>query len=146
MIKKAKITSLPELQKRKKEIRLEAEVAKREFAHTIGTTKGNASNFLLKKVAMPAGGAVVGLIFLKRLLSANDSKTPVIKETRVVHEYPDGRPYKGRGKRRNRTKTLASLVTMSRFLLPIIQAVIGAMTTKKAKQAAKVAKRAAVRK
>ncbi len=147
MIKKSKITSLSELQQRKKQIRLEAEIAKREFAHAIGTTKGNAGNFLLKKVAMPAGGAVVGLIFLKNLLSGSDkNKLPVIKETRVVHEYPDGKPYPGKGRKRSRTKRLASLVTMSKFLLPIIQAVIGALTTKEAKKAAHVAKRAAVRK
>ncbi len=147
MIKKAKITSLSELKKRKKEIRLEAEVAKREFAHSIGTTKGNAGNFLVKKVALPAGGAVMGLLFLSSLFSTKDkNKIPVIKETRVIHEYPDGKPYTGKGRKKSRTRHFSTLIRMSRVLIPVIQAVVGAVMTKQAQEAAHDTKRGTVRK
>ncbi|MGB3800775.1 MAG: hypothetical protein WA952_13250, partial [Lewinella sp.] len=111
MIRKSKIKTLDELQRRKKQVRMETELAKREFAHSIGTTRGNAGNFLLKKVAAPAGGAVVGLMFLNSILSSG-KKQPVIKETKVIHEYPDGTPYtpgKRRPVKRSRLKTLTGL-------------------------------------
>ena len=152
MIRKSKITSLDELKRRKKEIRIESELAKKEFAHSIGTTKGNAGNFLLKNVALPAGGALAGLLVLVKLAtSGSDKKMPVIKETRVIHEYPDGTPYKdGKAvrphRKRSRTKTLTTIIGLVRVLIPIIQGVIGTVTTQKAKSAAKSAKRAAVRK
>ena len=151
MIRKSKITSLDELQRRKKEIRMESELAKREFAHTIGTTKGNAGNYLLKHVALPAGGALVGVMVLSSLLSSSSGKKmPVIKETRVVHEFPDGSPYRagknGRSRKRSRAKTLTTIIGLARVLVPIVQAIIGTVTTQKAQNAAKSAKRAAVRK
>ncbi|MBB4079053.1 hypothetical protein GGR28_001670 [Lewinella aquimaris] len=148
MIRKSKINSLAELQQRKKQVRMETELAKREFAHSIGTTKGNAGSFLLKNVALPAGGAVVGMMVLSNLLSSKKGGTPVIKETKVIHEYPDGRPYDGKKspKRRNRAKTLTSIIGIGRLLIPIIQAVIGTVNTQQAKEAAHTAKRAAVRK
>ena len=141
MIRESKITSLSELKRRKKQVRMETELAKREFAHSIGTTRGNATNFLLKKVAAPAGGAIVGLMFLNSLLSSN-AKQPVVKETRVIHEYPDGTPYVP-GKRRSRRtqlKRFTGLVGSLRVLIPVIQAVIGAFQTHKAKEAAQQAK------
>ena len=148
MIRKSKITSLQELRLRKKQVRMEAELAKREFAHSIGTTRGNATNFLLKKVAAPAGGAVVGLMVLNNLLRSSKPE-PVIKETKVIHEYPDGTPYDGsrrRGYRRSRIKTFTGIITSFRILIPVIQAVIGAFQTHKAKEAAKEAKTAAYQK
>ena len=150
MIRKSKITSLSELKTRQKQLRLETEVAKREFAHTIGTTRGNASSFLINKVALPVGGGILGLIVLSKLFSGGDSKKmPVIKETRVVHEYPNGvRPaVAGRKKSRFRYfKRVPALLTAIKVLAPLIQVVIGAFNTHKAQQAAHSAKRAAVRK
>ena len=148
MIRKSKITSLDELKRRKKEIRMESTLAQREFAHSIGTTKGNAGNFLLKRVALPVGGALLGTMVLANLLSSgSDKKQPVIKETRVVHEHPDGSPYTGpRKRKRSRAKTLTTIIGLVRVLVPIVQAIIGTVTTQKAKNAAQSAKRAAVRK
>ncbi|CAH1001362.1 hypothetical protein LEM8419_02263 [Neolewinella maritima] len=151
MIRKSKITSLDELRRRKKEIRMEAELAKREFAHSIGTTKGNAGKFLLKNVALPAGGALVGILALVNLASGSASKKmPVVKETRVIHEYPDGKPYRGDKRahppKRSRVKRLTTIIGLGRVLVPIVQAVIGTINSQKAKEAAQRAKRAAVRK
>ena len=146
MIRKSKITTLAELQKRKKQVRMESELAKREFAHSIGTTRDNTGQFLLKKVAMPAGGGLLGLMVLSKLFSSGKS-TPVIKETKVIHEYPDGTPYvPGKRRRRSRFKQLTALMGSVRVLMPILQAVIGAVTAHRATQAAETAKQAAVRK
>ncbi len=147
MIRESKITTLKELKLRKKQVRMETELAKREFAHSIGTTRGNATNFLMKKVAAPAGGAIVGLMLLNSLLSSSNKKQPVIKETKVIHEYPDGTPYKGKTPRRkrNRVKTITGLIGSLRVLIPVLQAVIGAFQTHKAKEAAQKAKTASPR-
>ena len=149
MIRKSKITSLAELKRRKKEVRMESELAKREFAHAIGTTRGNATSYLLKRVAAPAGGALLGTMVLANLLSGSGKdKVPVIKETRVIHEHPDGTPYKAgasRGRKRSKAKTLTTIIGLFRVLIPIVQAIIGTITTQKAKKAANTAKRAAER-
>lgn len=151
MVRKPKITTLKELKTRKKEVRMETELAKREFAHSVGTTRENASNFAVKKIALPAGGAVAGLFVLSKLFSSNKNKQQVIKETKVVHEYPDGTPYDGKkrgpGKpRKSRLKRFTGLVGAIRVLIPVIQAIIGAFQTHKAQEQAKRAKKAAVKK
>lgn len=147
MIRKSKITSLAELQKRKKQVRMESELAKREFAHSVGTTRENTGQFLLKKVAVPVGGGILGLFVLSSLFSSgNSNKQPVIKETKVIHEWPDGTPYVP-GKSRNSRfgfKKFTALMGALRVLMPILQAVIGAVNTHKAKEAAETAKRASV--
>ena len=146
MIRKAKITSLAELKTRKKQVRMETELAKREFAHSVGTTRENTSQFLLKKVAMPVGGGLLGLFVLSSLFSSGN-KQPVIKETKVIHEWPDGTPYV-EGKRRNKRfgfKKFTALMGTLRVIMPILQAVIGAVSTHKAKEAAEQAKRASTR-
>ena len=140
MIRKSKITTLAELQTRKKQVRMETELAKREFAHTLGTTKENAGNFLLQKVVLPAGGAIAGLVVLVKLLSGSKKQRPVINETRVIHEYPKHVQKKAR---RSRLKKLTGLVGVIRVLVPVVQAVIGAFQTHKAKEAAQSAKRSA---
>jgi hypothetical protein len=147
MVPEPKITTLAELKRRKKQVRMETELAKREFAHSIGTTRTNVGNYLLKNVALPAGGAVAGLTLLSSLFSGSRKRQPVIKETKVIHEYPDGRPYKAgkHPRRRNRAKTLTTLIGIGRLLIPIVQAIIGSVHTNKAQSAAKKAKRAAVR-
>ncbi|THH39313.1 hypothetical protein [Neolewinella litorea] len=148
MIRESKITTLAELKKRKKQVRMEAELAKREFAHSLGTTRGNAGNFLLKNVALPAGGGILGLMALSKLLSSGNNRPQVIKETKVIHEYPDGNPYTAGNRRskRSRAKQFTALMGSLRVLMPILQAVIGAFNTHKAQEAAKEAKSAAVRK
>ncbi|NJB87463.1 hypothetical protein GGR26_003243 [Lewinella marina] len=148
MIREPKITTLAELRKRKKQVRMEAELAKREFAHSIGTTRDNAGTFLVKNVVLPAGGGLLGLMAISKLFSSNNRGPQVIKETKVIHEYPDGTPYvagKHRSKR-SRAKQFTALMGSLRMLMPIIQAIIGAVNTHKAQEAAKTAKRAAVRK
>lgn len=147
MIREPKITTLSELKKRKKQVRMEAELAKREFAHSLGTTRDNVGTFLVKNVAVPAGGGILGLMALSKLFSGS-RRPAVIKETKVIHEYPDGTPYepgKHRSKR-SRAKQFTALMGGIRVLMPILQAAIGAFNTHKAQEAAKQAKSAAVRK
>lgn len=139
MIRKSKITSLSELKTRKKEVRMETELAKREFAHTIGTTKDNLGNFLLKKVALPVGGGLAGLVVLSKLFSSSKSRRPVIHkhQTKVIHEYPK---HASKSKR-SRFRKFTSLIGVVRVLVPIVQAIIGAFQTHKAKEAAQAARR-----
>lgn len=118
---------------------METELAKRELAHTVGTTKDNLSNFLLKKVALPVGGGLAGLVVLSKLFSSSKSRRPVIHkhQTKVIHEYPK---HASKSKR-SRFKKFTSLIGVVRVLVPIVQAVIGAFQTHKAKEAAQAARR-----
>ena len=54
-----KIESLEELRHAKRVLQLKQEVTKREFAHSLGTTRDNLGSFLVKNVALPIGGAFV---------------------------------------------------------------------------------------
>ena len=144
MIRKPKITSLAELKTRQKQVRMESNVAQRELAHTMGTTRENLGEVLLKKVAIPVGGGLLGIIVLSKLFSSDNSKRPVINETRVIHEYPDGKRRRGKSKFAM-LKRLPALFGVIRVLAPIIQAIIGAVNTHKAKEAAQTAKSAARR-
>lgn len=144
MIRKSKITSLAELKIRQKQIRMESKIAKREFAHSMGTSRENLGHFLLKKVALPIGGGIIGISLLSRLLSSNGKQRPVVNETRVVHQYPD--PKKHKKSKFGLWKTIPTLLTILRVAAPVVQAIIGAVHTHKAKEAAQTAKKAAVRK
>ena len=148
MIPKSKITSLSELKLRQKQVRMETDIAQRELTHTLGTTKGNATQTVLKKFVYPAAAGIVGLLFLASLGKNKKKQLPVIKETRVIHEYPKGSilPAKQGKSRRSRWKKLTALIGILRVAMPIIQTVIGAFNSHKAKEAAQSAKRAAVRK
>jgi len=139
MIRKSKITSLAELRTRKKELSMETELAKREFAHTLGTTRDNMSNFLVKNVALPVGGGLAGLFLLTKLFSGSKKRRPVIHQhqTKVIHEYPKHM----RGTKRSRFKKLTALIGVIRVAAPILQTIIGAFQTHKAKEAAQTASR-----
>ncbi len=56
----SKIKTLVELEQEKKKVKMQMEVSKRAFIHSFGTTQTQAKNFLMKKVAIPAGA--VGLV------------------------------------------------------------------------------------
>lgn len=153
MIPKSKITSLSELKLRQKQVRMETSIAQRELTHTLGATRGNATKTILKKYVYPAAAGIVGLLFLASLgKDKKKNQLPVIKETRVIHEYPDGKAYPskrglfGNKTRTSRFKKLTALIGIFRVAMPIIQTVIGAFNSHKAKQAAQTASRAAVRK
>lgn len=158
MVKKSPINSLQELQQRKKEVRLDLELAKREFAHTLGTSRSNLGSFLLKKVAAPVGGVGLGVIALNKLLSGssgNHKGREIVRETRVIHQYPDGTPVGAERtapvrlssaearKNRRRGLTIGTLVGAAKLLIPVIQAIIGSISAHKAEQHAKEAKVAA---
>lgn len=70
---KNKITTLSELQREKKKLRMEIELSKREFAHSMGSSRATLKDFLVKKVAIPAGIAGVGLAGVNQLIGSSDS-------------------------------------------------------------------------
>ncbi len=159
MVRNPNISSLSELRERKKELRMDMELSKREFAHSIGTNRSNVSNFLLKKVAAPVGGAGLALLFLNKVLSSSgsDKGRETIRETRVIHQYPDGKPvaaaenYAARAAgpngltRREKKKlfSIATIASLAKVVIPIIQAIIGTITAHKAEEHARQAKKAA---
>lgn len=76
-----KIRTLAELQAEKTKLKLQMEVAKREFIHSFGTTKSQAKGFLVKKVALPASALGLATIGMSKLASsssnnANDEASP----------------------------------------------------------------------
>ena len=157
MVRKPKITSLAELQQRKKEVRLEMELAKREFAHSLGTSRENTSQFLLKNVAAPVGGGLAGLWLLGKIIPSRSGKTrEVVRETKVVHEYPEGYAesidrrspaYRAgiRGEKKKKAFNISLLVGIAKLIIPVVQAVIGAVNSHKAADEAEEASHAAKR-
>lgn len=150
MVRQPKITSLDELQHRKKELRMDLELTKRELAHSMGTSREHLGSFLVKRVAAPVGGAGVALFALSKILSGGGRDREIVRETRVVHQYPDGRPAppgdRPSPRRRKRAVTLSTLLGVGKLIVPIVQAIIGTVTAHRAEEHAKTAKRAAVRK
>ena len=78
-MKPKQISSLEELQERKKELDLEVEVSQRELAHTLGTSRVNLNDFLLKKVALPIGGAVAAAWLAPKIFRK--------RKPDVIHKY-----------------------------------------------------------
>lgn len=68
------ITSLAALREEKKKLKMEIELSKREFAHSLGSSRANLKDFLVQKVAIPAGIAGVGIAGVNKLMSS-DNKT-----------------------------------------------------------------------
>ena len=79
------IHSFAELEERKRALELEVEVSKRELAHSLGTSKVNLNDFLLKKVALPIGGAVVGLWMISKI-KGKKQPTKEYHEKTIVRE------------------------------------------------------------
>lgn len=67
-----KIETLEELRHARRVLQLKQEVTKREFAHSLGTTRTNLGSFLVKRVALPVGGAILAGKGLGALLGGNN--------------------------------------------------------------------------
>ena len=74
-----KIGSLEELQQRKKELDLEVAVSQRELAHSLGTNRVNLNEFLLKKIALPVGGAIAAAWLAPKIFKK--------RKPEVIHRY-----------------------------------------------------------
>lgn len=151
MTRKPKITNLRELEKRKKELRLESTLIRRELAHSMGTSRENFSTFLLKRVAIPVGGTGLALFVLNKILSAKRRHSrEVIRETKIVHEYPEGysEPIKKPERSevpettRPRGPGMRNVIKLGRIVIPIVQAIIGAVNSHRAAQRTAAAKEA----
>lgn len=69
-----KIKSLADLQNRKKELKIQMEVSKREFAQGVVNTKDQSTSFLINKVAIPLGVAGIVGFGLYKLLGGKKKK------------------------------------------------------------------------
>ncbi len=67
------INSLAELQAEKKKLKMQMEVSKREFFHSFGYTKTQAKDFLVKKVALPAGALGLATVGVSKLTANNST-------------------------------------------------------------------------
>ncbi|NJC28405.1 hypothetical protein [Neolewinella antarctica] len=88
MSKSQNIHTFDELEKRKRELELEVEVSQRELAHSLGTSKVNLNDFLLKKVALPIGGAIVGVFMISKIFGGKKRHTHEYHEKTIVKEVP----------------------------------------------------------
>ena len=62
-----KITTIEELRTARKELRLKHKVTKREIVHNFGATTTNAKDLLLKRIALPVGGAAAAVYGISKL-------------------------------------------------------------------------------
>lgn len=69
------IRTLAQLQEEKQKLKMQMEVSKREFIHSFGYTKTQAKDFLIKKVALPAGALGLATIGISKLTSTNSTDT-----------------------------------------------------------------------
>lgn len=89
MSKPQNIQTFAELEERKKELDLEVNVSKRELAHSLGTSKVNLNDFLLKRVALPVGGAIVGLYVVTKIFRRKKRTT---QQKTVIREVQSSNP------------------------------------------------------
>jgi len=73
------IKTLVQLQEEKKRLKMQMEVCKREFVHSFGYTKTQTRDFLVNKVALPAGALGLASIGINKLTSSNNNDTKVVK-------------------------------------------------------------------
>ncbi|MEM9527325.1 MAG: hypothetical protein AAGA31_11995 [Bacteroidota bacterium] len=78
------IKSLAALKERQRALHLEMEASKQEFAQSMGQSREDLQDFLLKKVALPAGGAILGLYLLHKVLNRpssplQDTSPPIVE-------------------------------------------------------------------
>lgn len=77
---KTQIRTLAELQVEKQKLKMQMEVSKREFVHSFGYTKTQTKDFLIKKVALPAGALGLATMGISKLTSTNStSNNGVVK-------------------------------------------------------------------
>lgn len=67
------IRTLAELQAEKQKLKMQMEVSKREFVHSFGFTKNQAKDFLIKKVALPAGALGLATMGISKLTADNST-------------------------------------------------------------------------
>lgn len=82
-----KIESLEELRHAKRVLQLKQEVTKREFAHSLGTTRDNLGSFMIKNVALPLGGAILASKGIGKVLGQFSEKQPAYVTS--VHHLDD---------------------------------------------------------
>ena len=88
MSKPQNISSYEELEERKRELELEVEVSQRELAHSLGTSRVNLNDFIMKKIALPIGGAVAAVWLIGKMRGSKPQHTHEYHETTIIKEVP----------------------------------------------------------
>ncbi len=137
MIKQEAIRSLSSLRKRKKALKLEMEVAKRELAHNGGVMRTDLRSYLLKRVALPAAGVGLGVVVLVKALSAaaggrrreeeqqeQQARQSYPARREVVHHYESDASLDSTRRRRG-DNTATDIGRLIKQWWPVIQTVLG---------------------
>ena len=82
-MQKHKITTLTELEREKKKLSMRMEISKREVVHSVGVMRGEVKNFLIRKVAIPAGVLGLSAYGVKKMTSSSDTS-----EQKVIEKKP----------------------------------------------------------
>ena len=88
MSKPQNISSYEELEERKRELELEVEVSQRELAHSLGTSRVNLNDFIMKKIALPIGGAVAAVWLIGKMRGSKPRHTHEYHEKTIIKEVP----------------------------------------------------------
>lgn len=71
---KKNITTLEELEAEQKRLKMTLEVTRHEFARSLGTNRHMLKDFMLKKVAIPAGAVGLGAVAVKNIFSTGSKE------------------------------------------------------------------------
>lgn len=71
------IKTLDELQAKKKKLKMQIAISKREFRHSFGYTKNQTKDFLLQKVALPASAIGLATYGINKLTSSSDNNQQI---------------------------------------------------------------------
>lgn len=71
-MKKKNITTLEELEAEQEKLRMLMEVTEQELSRSLGTNRHQLKDFLIKKVAIPAGAVGVGMAAINKLTGNDD--------------------------------------------------------------------------
>ena len=69
------IHTLAQLQKEKQQLKIQMEVSKSAFIHSLGSTKTQTKDFLMKKVALPVGALGLATMGISKLTSGKETAT-----------------------------------------------------------------------
>lgn len=139
------ITSLSDIQERKKQLESELDYSQKALIDSVTPASVSAKNFLLQDLIVPAIGVGAALFLASRLMSKRQKKNSQIHEERIetVYEgysHPSAsksdyqRPVRERkieAVERPRKKRFSSLIKLGSVIIPAAQAIMTAVQDSK---------------
>lgn len=122
MVKREHLNSLSALRKRRKALKLEMELSKREMAHSLGVARTDLKDFMLKKVAMPVGAAGLGLYVVSKVLGTIGRQK---QKPEVVHHYHEAPPRRPEKKSHHWSGSSSQVTKLLKQWWPLLQTGLG---------------------